>query len=265
MSSRPRTFRSEAIILSRSDFGEADRLLVILTPEHGKLRAIAKGARKPLARKSGHVELFARTDLLLHRGRDLLIVSQAEMTEPYLPLREDLTRAAYANYVAELLDSFTTDEDGGESAALFDLLDATLRRLCGESDLRIVARHYEMRLLDLVGFRPEMTACVYCGEAISPQDQFFSAAEGGVVCPVCGAQHVEVVVPISQHGLHALRVLQRESWAHVRALKLNTPLHLEIERVMLGYLIALLERRLQSAAFIRRLRAEGRQHPKEAS
>lgn len=261
-----RTFRSEAIILSRTDFGEADRLLTIFTPRHGKLRAIAKGARKPTTRKSGHVELFARTDMLLHRGRDLLIVSQAEMVEPYLALREDLTRAAYAGYAAELVDRFTTDEDNAESAILFDLLDVTLKRLGSESeseigsdsrigaDLRIVARFYEMKLLDAVGFRPELTHCLTCGETILPQAQFFSPTEGGAVCPDCGI-HREDILPISQPGLHTLRVLQREPWGRVQALQLNEPLHLEIERIMLSYLVALLEKRLQSVSFIRRLRA----------
>jgi DNA repair protein RecO (recombination protein O) len=250
-----RTIRSEAIILSRTDFGEADRLLTLFTPKHGKVRAIAKGARKPTTRKSGHVELFARTDMLLHRGRDLLIISQAEMTEGYLPLREDLTRAAYANYVVELLDRFTTDEDNAESAALFDLLDATLKQLCGNADLRIVARYYEMRLLDAVGFRPEMSACVINGEKITAQNQFFSHREGGVVCPDC-AGYSDHLVPVSVNALHALRALQREPWERVRALQLNEPLHTEIERIMLGYLIALLELRLQSVDFIRKLRSQ---------
>jgi len=78
-----------------------------------------------------------------------------------------------------------------------------------------------------------------------------------VVCPTCGASlPPEAVVTISRHGLHALRALQREPWARVEALQLNEPLHLEIERVMLGYLVALLEKRLQSVDFIRRLRLE---------
>ena len=143
------------------------------------------------------------------------------MVEPYLPLREDLTRAAYASYVAELLDRFTTDEGEDESATLFDLLDATLTHL-GEgadpgsrSDLRIVARFYEMRLLDAVGFRPELTRCITCGEAITPQAQFFSPAEGGAVCPDCGGLR-DNLLPISQPGLHTLRVLQREPWGRKR-------------------------------------------------
>ena len=249
-----RALRTDAIILSRTDFGEADRLLTLLTPRHGKLRAVAKGARKPTTRKSGHVELYARSDMLLHRGRELWIVSQAEMTEGYLELREDLNRTAYASYVVELVDRFSSDEDEAESEALFTLLDAALRALCADSDLRTVARFFEMRLLDAVGFRPDLAHCAFCGEAIQPQDQFFSIREGGVVCPTCGARH-DQLTPVSLNALHALRVIQRENWARVRGLTLTDLLHAEIERIMLGYLIALLESRVQSADFIRRLRS----------
>jgi DNA repair protein RecO (recombination protein O) len=249
-----RTIRSEAIILSRTDFGEADRLLVLLTPRHGKLRAIAKGARKPTTRKSGHVELYARTDMLLHRGRDLMIISQAEMTEGYMPLREDLNRMAYASYVAELVDRFTSADDDSDSETIFALLDASLRALCGDSDLRIVARFFEMRLLDTVGFRPDLAHCAICGEEIRAEAQYFSTAEGGAVCRTCGAQRSSVT-PISLPALHALRVMQREPWARVRGLGLSDLLHAELERIMLGYLIALLESRVQSADFIRRLRS----------
>lgn len=248
-----RALRTEAIILSRMDFGEADRLLTLLTPRQGKLRAIAKGARKPTTRKSGHVELYARSDMLLHRGRELWIIAQAEMTEGYLEMREDLNRMAYASYTVELVDRFTTDEDEAESEALFALLDAALRALCGDADLRLVARFFELRLLDAVGFRPDLGHCAICGETIQPEDQFFSLAEGGVVCPRCGAVR-DQVTPISRNGLHALRVIQRENWARVRGLALNDLLHAEIERIMLGYLITLLESRVQSADFIRRLR-----------
>ncbi|MCB0031542.1 MAG: DNA repair protein RecO, partial [Anaerolineales bacterium] len=80
---RERSFRVEGIVLRRSDFGEADRLLTLFTKEQGKIRAIAKGARKPQSRKTGHVELFMRTQFLLGTGRSLAIVTQAELIEPY--------------------------------------------------------------------------------------------------------------------------------------------------------------------------------------
>src|SRR5262249_30868779 len=93
-----RSFRTEAIILRRHDFAEADRLLTIYTRKHGKKRAMAKGSRKPAGRKTGHVELYTRVMMMINGGRELHVVSQAELVEPYLPVREDLERGAYASY-----------------------------------------------------------------------------------------------------------------------------------------------------------------------
>ena len=100
MARQERNIRVESVVLRHSDWGEADRLLSIYTREHGKLRAIAKGARKMRSRKAGHLEPFTRVTLMLARGRDLWIVTQAETVDPYLPLGEDLVRMGYAAYVS---------------------------------------------------------------------------------------------------------------------------------------------------------------------
>ncbi|MBL8119375.1 MAG: DNA repair protein RecO [Anaerolineae bacterium] len=252
MSRTERAFRTSAIILKRRDFGEADRLLTILTPERGKLDVIAKGARKPTSTKTGHVELFTRSDMLIHKGRDLDIVSQAEMTAPYLGIRENLARGAYASYAAELLDRFTGEADDSYSD-LFELLDETLARLCDEADPRLVVRYYEIQLLDLVGFRPELSECVVSRETVEAEDQYFSYVLGGVVRP--GYVHDGMgVVPVSMVGLKLLRHMQRSPFSHVRTLTIQAPLHDEVERILLGYITFLLERKLQSVDFVRRVR-----------
>ena len=247
-----RSFRTAAIILKRRNFGEADRLLTLLTPEHGKIDGIAKGARKTTSSKPGHVELFTRADVLIHKGRNLDIVVQAELVDPYLGLREDLQRGAYASYTAELLDRFTEtgDDDLGE---LFGLLANTLQRLCQEKDPRLVIRYYEMRLLDAVGFRPELNECVVSRETIQPEDQFFSYAGGGAVRSPY-AHQIESAVPISLPALKLLRHMQRSPYEQVRNLDVSLKLHDEVERILLGYLTHLLERQLQSVDFIRRIR-----------
>ena len=84
MSERPRSFRTPALILKRRNFGESDRQVTLLTPHFGKFDAIAKGARKPASKKTGHVELFMKTDVLIAKGRSLDLITQAEMIEPYL-------------------------------------------------------------------------------------------------------------------------------------------------------------------------------------
>jgi DNA repair protein RecO (recombination protein O) len=252
MSRTERAFRTQSIILKRRDFGEADRLLTILTPEHGKIDVIAKGARKPTSHKTGHVELFTRADMLIHTGRELGIVVQAEMVAPYLGIREDLTRGAYASYCAELLDRFTAEGDQDYSG-LFDLLDDTLRRLCDDADPRLAARYYEVHLLDAVGFRPELNECVVSREAVQPEDQFFSYALGGVVSP--GYAHEGVSpVRISMQTLKLLRHIQRSPYSHVQSLMISPALHDDTERILLGYITYVLERKLQSVDFIKRIR-----------
>jgi len=251
----PRQFRTQAIILSRRDFGESDRLLTLLTPGRGKIRAIAKGARKPSAKLSGHVELFARSDCLIYKGRNLDILTQAQLIEPYLGLREDLGRGAYANYVAELLDRFTADEEE-ESGELFTLLHQTLARIAEAEDPRLAARFFELQLLDLVGFRPELSECVISRAALEPEAQYFSYEEGGVVSRAAAPQVPARLVEIDFVTLKLLRHLQRsaEAWERVSSLRVTAGEHGRGERIMLGYIAHLLERRLESIDFIRRLR-----------
>ncbi len=248
-----RTFRTDAVVLRRQDFGEADRLLMILTPDHGKFRAVAKGARKPVARKTGHVELFALVDMLIARGRELHIVTQAETKEPFLPLREDLVRATYANHLVELLDRFTVEQDA--SHAEFDLLVNALGWLCTDVDPRLAARYYEMRLLGLAGFAPSLHQCAIGQEKLEPQDQFFSPLDGGVICPDHHAG-MDRGLLVSLMELKILRYMQTRPWEAISVLEISASLHLDLERLMLAYITHLLEQRLQSVDFLRRLRRE---------
>ncbi len=247
-----RAFRTQGIILKRRDMNEADRLLTVLTPDHGKIDVIAKGARKPTSRSTGHVELYTRVDLLVHRGREIGVAAQAEMLEPYLRLREDLQRGAYANYAVELLDRFTGDsEEAGNR--LFTLLEQTLARLCSEKEARLVMRYYEIHLLDLVGFRPELFQCVEGHEELQPEEQYFSYVSGGVVCPRHTSGSAALVrLPLTI--LKLLRHIQRSPFAQVKALQINGALHDDAERLILGYITYLLERKLQSVEFIHRIR-----------
>lgn len=249
---RPRTYRTPAIILKRRDMGEADRLVSLLTPFHGKVEAVAKGARRPASTRAGHVELFTRADVLIAKGRDLDILTQAELVEPYLGLHNDLMRTACANYVVELMDRFTYSGDV-EYETLFRLLDATLTRLCRDDDVRRVVRYYELHLLDLVGFRPELNECVVTHDPIIAQDQFFSYAEGGVVCPAAAHQGVSVV-PLALGTLKLMRHMQRNPYKQIVSLQISETLHNETERLMHQYLRYVLEARVRSVDFIQHLR-----------
>lgn len=242
-------------MLRRSDLGEADRILTLFARGYGKIRVVAKGVRKPASRKVGHVELFTRVDMLLAQGRTLDVVSQAQMLDAFVPLRNDLERAVYAAHFVELVDAFTEDSDQHDD--VYDLLVSGLRWLCETVDLRRTARYYELRLLDAVGYRPQLFECVVGGEEIEAQNQFFSPMDGGVVCPTCG-EHTPRVRPISLRALKVMRYLQQHTYETIEQLSLGDSVQAEVERLMLDMLTFHLERRLKSAAFLERLRREAR-------
>jgi DNA repair protein RecO (recombination protein O) len=251
MPDRTRAQRVEAIVLRHSDWGEADRLLWLFTRELGKVKVIAKGVRKPRSRKAGHLEPFTRVELMLAKGRDLPIVTQAEAKDAYLALREDLVRVGYASYVIELLDRFTYEE--GENHALYRLLSETLSRISMETEPAFAVRYYEVRLLDLLGFRPQLLGCVNCGEEIKAEDQYFSFEKGGVICPRCGSKEGGVR-PVSVQALRILRHFQRSNYAEAQRLKLSSNVDRELESMMGNYLTYLLERGLNSPAFLKQVK-----------
>lgn len=237
--------------MRRQDLGEADRLLTLYAQNHGKIRAVAKGARRPRSRKAGHLEPFTRVHLLLARGRELDIITQAEALDTFPHLRDDLLRIGHAAYVVELLDRFTVEE--GETPGLYRLVVNALERLNLGADTGVVLRYYELRLLELLGYRPELFLCLGCGEEIQPEEQFFSAAVGGVLCPSCGATRKDAH-RVSLGALKVLRHLQRNTFAAVAGLSIRPEVQGELETLMEGYLTYLLERRLNAPAYVRSIR-----------
>lgn len=245
--SRDRLYRTEAVVLKRHDFGEADRLLTLFTPDRGKLRVIAKGVRRPTSRKSGHVELLTHTQLLIAKGRNLDIVTQAQAVNAFLPLREDLLRLTYGYYVAELIDQFVEDEN--ENRLLFDLLLNVLGWLSQTGKLALTVRYFELRLLGLTGYQPQLFHCVECHTLLEPQPAFFHPGQGGAVCARCGAT-MRGAQPLSLPALKVLRFLQTRDYAQAVQLRLSPPTEQEVERILLRYITHLLERSLKSVEFL---------------
>jgi DNA repair protein RecO (recombination protein O) len=253
MARTERLYRADAIVIRRRDWGEADRLLTLYTREHGKIQAVAKGARKPTSRKAGHVELFTRVRLLIARTRSFDIVTQAETIDAYLPLRDSLEASTLGHYCAELLDRFTGDAEADEG--LFSLFDSALTWLCAAEDLRLAVRYYELRLLELAGFRPELHRCPVCDNPLEPLSSYISPLMGGVLCPTCG-QNRRDAAPLSLKAFKVLRYGQTHTWNQFQRLRLSPELHTEVEQALYHYLLFVLERNLKSVEFLRQLRRE---------
>lgn len=247
----PRVYQTEALVIKRLNLGEADRILTLYTPSLGKIKAVAKGVRRPQSKLGGHVELLTHSRLMLARGRNLDIVTQAQTINNFLPLKEDLQRTAGGLYVAELVDAFTPER--AEDEELFHLLLDTLHHLSQSTNIDAVLRYCELRLLAQVGYRPELQHCGDCKAPLQPRENFFSPAHGGVLCHNCG-YHEPLAHPLSLNALKVLRFWQNCDYAAAEKVKLENRLAAELETVLREYIRYLLERQLKSSAWLDRLK-----------
>ncbi|MGQ9779419.1 MAG: DNA repair protein RecO [Bacillota bacterium] len=178
-------YRVEGIVLANRDLGEADRIVVLLCREQGKIEAVARGARRPRNRMVGLTLPFNHLRLALFSGRGLDEVSQVEGIRSFQALRDDLLLLAYASYLAELAAEFLPEREPHPEA--FALLLESLAALEEGKDPEGVTGFFALNLLEMAGFRPALTQCLACGRAPAPEEECaFHPAEGGIYCPSCG-------------------------------------------------------------------------------
>lgn len=245
-----RLYRCEAIVLSRIDFGEADRIVTVFSRQHGKLRVVAKGARRPLSRLGPHLEYFCRSQLMLVKGRDLDIVTGAETLNAHLGLRGDLDAYGHASHLVELVSRLT--EERQENVVVFDLLAGSLQLLNEGIDPYHVTRHFELALLNHLGFRPELQRCVECREPLTQSPHPFLADLGGFLCEQCQPRGV-ALRHVTVDAQKYLRAIERRGLGAVVNLQLEPPLKGEIERLLSDYLRHISERDLSSLRVWREL------------
>lgn len=248
-----RLYKTEAIILRARKMGEADRILTLFTPTIGKIEAKAKGVRKTSSRLSGHLQPLNRCMLQLAQGHVSDVITGCETLDSFRGLRDDLDRLSRALYAAELTDRMTAEHV--QAYPTYRLLLESLRRLETSADQDTVLRFFEMRLLDQCGFRPEIERCVGCGKPLDPVDNFFAPIAGGAVGRECvpGLPGPRVM---TLNGLKVLRLLQRGSYNDVARVRVPPELAEEVERHLRSYIIGVLERDVNAAAFLERLRRD---------
>jgi DNA repair protein RecO (recombination protein O) len=253
MSNRQRVYRTHAVVLRRRDFRDADRILTVFTPNYGKLELIAKGIRKTTSRKAGHLELFSHSALMLAQGRTWDIVTEVVGVESFPSIRTDLDKISQANYIGELIDCFS--ESGDENQPLWDLLILTLQELDKidpHRSGRLLQHWFEMSLLSLVGFQPQLFECLNCDEELKPVTNHISLVEGGVLCPNCGQSRRDLET-IDADVLKVLRFIQTRPWSAVHQVNIRPHILRQVDNLLYRYLLTILERQLKSVEFMRRL------------
>jgi DNA repair protein RecO (recombination protein O) len=238
-------YRDTGVVLRHYQLGEADRIVVLLTEEHGKVRAVAKGVRRTTSKFGARLEPMSHVRLLLYRGRDLDIVSQAESVESLAPLLGDLDRASQAMAALEAVDQLALERE--PSPALYRMLVGVLRTIAGPEPSPLVVPAFFWKLLAAEGLRPELDACVRCG-GVEPEVALvaFDLDEGGVLCRSCRSG-----AAISPAALQLMRAILGGRLNEALALPQSPATH-EVAVLATRALEHHLERRLRVVAMFER-------------
>lgn len=244
-------YKTDAIVLRHYELGEADKIIVLYTKERGKVKAVASGVRKTKSRLAGGLELFTYNDLLLYQGKSLANVSQCDIKESFASLRSDLFKMAYASYLAEIVNEFTVEEEKNEP--LFALLLTSLYLLAGKGDSELITRFFELRLLNLLGYRPEIAGCVDCGKELTQLEELkFSSQAGGLVCTECALPY-KYAMKINRGAVATMRRLLEIHYKKLDRLKVPDKIRKDLAKIIPNYLQSIIEKKLQSLDFIKTL------------
>jgi DNA repair protein RecO (recombination protein O) len=174
-------YKDQGIVLGSVKLAEADKIVTILTQGEGKVRAVAKGIRRTTSKFGARLEPFTHVNLMLYRGRSLDIVTQADILNPFPPLRDDFGLFSAGETMLEAVDKVAEEHE--RNVRLFLLLLQGLRALeTRPPDPAAVAEAFLLRLLGLSGFAPALSACAVCGDRAVTR---FSWSQGGAVCEGC--------------------------------------------------------------------------------
>jgi DNA repair protein RecO (recombination protein O) len=244
------TYNDEGIVLRRVDYAEADRILTVLTREHGKVGVIARGVRKAPGRMAPHTDLFARSAMQIARGRgELDVLTQAQRVGPALP-SSDARRIACASLCAELADRVLEGEHPLETG-IYELVADALEACADPSrDPRSAVAWFARRMIDRLGYAPELTVCASCGSALAEEAAVFSTVGGGLLCRRCGPSDPGGV-ECSVRVIKVLRVIAAGDAELYGRLRLDGDTLAQLELVVERELAQHVDRRLRSLDVLR--------------
>lgn len=173
--------QTPGIILGRTNYGEADRILRILTPDEGKISAIAKGARRIKSKAGGHLEPLGETELSLSHGRGSLhLVTSARLRWYPHNLTSDPDRLSFALMIASAVDRLT--EPDHPTAGLYELTKEALVLANDGQATVLTEAWFKLRLATALGYHPDLSGCIVCGKSDGQTNYFFAPTRGGIVC-----------------------------------------------------------------------------------
>ncbi|MDG0866605.1 DNA repair protein RecO [Candidatus Lucifugimonas marina] len=249
---RPVTYTTDGVVVRTSNLGEADRIITLITPVHGIVRGVAKAARKPGSKVGGHLDLLKHVSVSVRETRTLHGLSQASTLNGFRGLRDDLDRFSRASYISEMSERFSVEN--GANQPLFRLLLDTLESLEVTTNPEMIIHFFEMRLLQLSGFSPELSRCVETGVDLEPANHLYSADRGGLVNSDARPVGESALLPASLNTIKLLRFLSRTDIAQAGVMKAGEDENRQLSRILRAQIHHVLDRGLRSEAFMDEVR-----------
>lgn len=247
-----------AIVLRSWPYGESDEIVSFLTRDFGKLKGLAKGAKRSRRRSLNALEPFALV-ILRFRTRpnsSLVFVDGCDWTHAFRAITKELKKIVHASYLVEITDEFT--KEGDECRALFELLYRGLRFLEKNDTSPTFLTAFEMGLLRFSGYEPMLAACRRCGArppepgAASNAVEYwgFSHSDGGVLCRAC-SRYSKDTVPVSLAALRVLAYFRDREWTEGTPMEFPTRAIEETRQLLPLFIQFQISKRLKSVAFLK--------------
>ena len=245
-------YRTQGIVIGRRALGESDRLVDFYTRDHGRVRGVAKSARRTRSRFGSALELFTLGELVFFdTGRSELVrVDHFDIVHPFVRVREHLERLGQGAWVVECLTKLTPDRDA--QPALFGLTLRSLRALDTGARPQRVASCFALRAVDLLGHRPRIDRCVECGRAYPFREAALDMTAGGLLCSRCGVG--ADALPVSGAAVGLLKRLRALAWEEGLRLPLAAELDAELAATLEGVMTRLMGHLPRSSRFLAQTR-----------
>lgn len=236
-------------------FGEADRILTILTRTEGVIEAVARGARRPRSRLVGATLPFTQIQAMIFGGKTLDNLSQAEIVHTFSAIREDLLRTAYGTYWCELAYEFMGQRDPNEEIYLFFL--ASLLMLEATDDPGLLSIYFELRFLAQLGYRPALDCCCACGQSMAEGGGAgsFLTSSGGLLCSACTQSNASGEV-MSAAAIGFMRMLLVWDLRKLNVLKLPVAVRAEVRNAIRRFTAEQSGKPLKSLDFLRSVESQ---------
>lgn len=238
------TYKEEAIVLRAYDLGEADRIITLFTEGRGLRRAVAKGIRRTGSKFGARLEPFTLLNAVLHEGRNLDTIVQAEIIHSYAPIREDYGKYLFGEAMLEMIEK--SIQENQKIPRLFPALCVTLDVLEGKlRDPPLLLAAFQLKVCALIGYHPHLEECLHCGRDITEEKVWLDLGAGGISCSNCRAG-LDNLIAMSPDRLVLMRRLIKEDMVSLSSLKVNISISKEILSMAFRFSEAFLERPLRS-------------------